>query len=281
MNKRLLLGLNIFAAILIAFGFIAFGKAIFLEFDYIWEGDEFGEKFGWFGDYMGGAVASFWSLAGVILFYTNLLYQKEELKIQRQELVENRIEFTINRLTNIIYHQLTRFENSLSNFRLRDKDGNESEESGLIAIISVNYLLQDIHVLNKELIKENSEDSRVKETLKLFDEIYPNLDALNLFQSSSRSAFSDIDQIIRTGVLEIKGTSEFNRDLDQSQKNLFNIFKSNITKECKDFFRNAHTLGQNLILLEQEEMIHLTKEDIVKVYGFERLSERIVNILKL
>jgi hypothetical protein len=42
------------------------------------------------GEFFGGAVGSIWSLAGVILFFLALIYQRRELELQRQELLETR-----------------------------------------------------------------------------------------------------------------------------------------------------------------------------------------------
>lgn len=42
------------------------------------------------GEFFGGAVGPIWSLAGVILFYLALIYQRKELELQREELYESR-----------------------------------------------------------------------------------------------------------------------------------------------------------------------------------------------
>ena len=44
------------------------------------------DKFGMFGDFVGGLIGSLWALAGVLLFYSALIYQKNELKLQRTQL---------------------------------------------------------------------------------------------------------------------------------------------------------------------------------------------------
>lgn len=46
----------------------------------------FSERFGDYGELIGGIVGSLWSLAGVILFYEALRFQRTELKMQRHEL---------------------------------------------------------------------------------------------------------------------------------------------------------------------------------------------------
>ncbi len=42
------------------------------------------------GEFLGGTVGSIWALAGVILFFLALIYQKKELVLQREELKESR-----------------------------------------------------------------------------------------------------------------------------------------------------------------------------------------------
>jgi len=42
------------------------------------------------GEFLGGTVGSIWALAGVILFFLALIYQKRELVLQREELKESR-----------------------------------------------------------------------------------------------------------------------------------------------------------------------------------------------
>ena len=48
------------------------------------------EKLGIVGEFLGGTVGSIWALAGVILFFMALIYQKRELVLQREELKEGR-----------------------------------------------------------------------------------------------------------------------------------------------------------------------------------------------
>lgn len=44
------------------------------------------DKISGFGDFIGGAIGSIWSLAGVILFYVALTEQREDIKINRNAL---------------------------------------------------------------------------------------------------------------------------------------------------------------------------------------------------
>ena len=78
------------AVLLIWGGIVAIIVSVFL-FVYKQELFIFGsiqaEKFGMSGDFVGGLIGSLWALAGVLLFYTALKYQKNELKLQREQLI--------------------------------------------------------------------------------------------------------------------------------------------------------------------------------------------------
>ncbi|MFT6480485.1 MAG: hypothetical protein ACJAVP_003647 [Spirosomataceae bacterium] len=76
------------------------------------------------GDFIGGVVGSLWSLVSVILFYRALTLQREDLQNQRKELRLGRLEFTVNRITNIIYKQVESF--NASNFLNTQSDNNDA-----------------------------------------------------------------------------------------------------------------------------------------------------------
>ncbi len=48
------------------------------------------DKLSLIGEFFGGAIGPIWALSGVILFYLALIYQRRELELQREELVETR-----------------------------------------------------------------------------------------------------------------------------------------------------------------------------------------------
>ena len=67
---------------------------------------------GTFGDTFGALNAIFSGITVVGLVLT-ILMQRTELSFQRQEMVQSRHEFSVNRITNIIYNQLERYEKAL------------------------------------------------------------------------------------------------------------------------------------------------------------------------
>ena len=83
-----------FLALAAGLAIIAGLSIIFLFFYTINQGPfpfwEDKDTLGVMGEFFGGTVGSIWALAGVILFYLALVYQKRELELQRQELKETR-----------------------------------------------------------------------------------------------------------------------------------------------------------------------------------------------
>ncbi len=82
------LGFATFVSILVGFAIIYF---VFTQIKGLETTDALDlNKLSLIGEFFGGAVGPIWSLAGVILFYLALIYQRRELELQREELVETR-----------------------------------------------------------------------------------------------------------------------------------------------------------------------------------------------
>lgn len=81
-------------------------------------------KSGTFGDTFGALNAIFSALTFSGLIITLLIQreelsnQKTELVLQRQEMKDTRKEFLTNRVTNLVYNQLERFEKNIENFSI-------------------------------------------------------------------------------------------------------------------------------------------------------------------
>ena len=81
------------------------------------------------GEFFGGIVGPIWALAGVILFYLALIYQRKELELQREELFESR-KIMANQSRTI---EIQQFENTffqLLEFHLSASARIESQETG-------------------------------------------------------------------------------------------------------------------------------------------------------
>ena len=80
--------------------------------------DDWGQR-GQFGDTFGSVNALFSGLAFAGIIYTISL-QRKDLTLQRIEMQETRKEFSINRITNIIYNQLQRYEDAVMKFEIKN-----------------------------------------------------------------------------------------------------------------------------------------------------------------
>lgn len=88
---------DVFANILAVCALLAIGLGLYLGYVFVQklniQGDEIWKDhnmLGMVGEFLGGTVGSIWALAGVILFFLALIYQKRELALQRMELHESR-----------------------------------------------------------------------------------------------------------------------------------------------------------------------------------------------
>jgi uncharacterized membrane protein len=75
------------------------------------------ENSGILGDTFGVVNALFSALAFALLIYASMM-QRIELEYQRAELRQTRKEFLTNRVTNVVYNQLERFENAIKDFSI-------------------------------------------------------------------------------------------------------------------------------------------------------------------
>lgn len=88
---------DVFANILAICALLAVGIGLYLSYLFVIKINELDAPIwsdhtmlGMAGEFIGGTVGSIWALAGVILFFLALIYQKRELVLQRMELHENR-----------------------------------------------------------------------------------------------------------------------------------------------------------------------------------------------
>jgi hypothetical protein len=88
---------DLFANILAICALLAIGLGLWLTYMFVRQFQSYEGPFwenhtlmGVIGEFLGGTVGSIWALAGVILFFLALIYQKRELVLQRMELHESR-----------------------------------------------------------------------------------------------------------------------------------------------------------------------------------------------
>ena len=91
-------------------GLVILGLIIFVtyliqlssEYHIIGEGSIDTEKTAQIGDFIGGLVGSLWALAGVIFLFLTLRYQTKQFEEQKKELVLQRKEQHLTRISNLI-----------------------------------------------------------------------------------------------------------------------------------------------------------------------------------
>ena len=87
-NRIFILSLQVAAGIAIVMGLVLI--IIYFPKHHLLSAETNQETLGLIGEFFGGTVGPIWALAGVILFYLALIYQKNELELQREELKETR-----------------------------------------------------------------------------------------------------------------------------------------------------------------------------------------------
>jgi len=121
------LGIAAAFSVFAGFGIIIFVLVTFQKIDFT--SPESLQRLSMLGEFFGGAVGSIWALAGVILFYLALIYQRRELVLQREELLETR-QILANQSKTI---QIQQFENTffqLLEFHLSAAKRIETQEGG-------------------------------------------------------------------------------------------------------------------------------------------------------
>lgn len=66
------------------------------------------------GDYIGGVVGSLWAASATLLFILALKFQREDLKMTKNEMKNQTQEFERQRLLNLIFKQVDRINNSIN-----------------------------------------------------------------------------------------------------------------------------------------------------------------------
>ena len=137
------------------------------------------DKFSQFGNFVGGLISPLWALAGVILFYLALKLQSEQLRVQQEEIKEQKKQFELNRLTDITFKQIENFTNTYNSLRYVDPDS-ISEETNL----NSDQIFAQIHnhmskyvdkkILEEELDEESEEidnEKKVEESIEFVAEV--------------------------------------------------------------------------------------------------------------
>lgn len=194
---------------------------------------------GTFGDTFGAlnAVFSGITVTGLVL---TILMQRKELAYQREEMTQTRHEFSVNRITNIIYNQLERYEFALEKLTILD-DGKTFK--GYDAIFQLDSKKQSARFSALDETPEAEQKAAIKKA---------NCIAMTLYSANNNSiaqfalAASNAVRVIQETLLS--------SDISLADMNLLkNLFFRNIG------FIQLHILED--IVIKHKEYLALTTED--------------------
>lgn len=211
---------------------------------------ELGDMFG-----ISNSIFSGLALSGIII---TILLQRSELKEQRKELVNTREEFQINRITNNIYKQITRIDNSISNI-LIPVSTNE-KILGLAGIYEVNQSRNHL----RPVLNENNFDELISE-LKL---LTSDLDSFNELGAIMTQSYLVVSKLLRSHELKPIYKSE-----------LANIYFLNISIELKNYFRNIYEMIEYGLYRNENLKKELTTDELDKIKDVHMKSKNIITII--
>ena len=198
-----------------------------------------------FGDSFGGLNAFVSSLAFGGIIYTILL-QRRDLKTQRAEINYQRKEFQINRITNIIYHEIQKYNASLEDINLiidstepmtyvGEAGFRELSEKlktfmnfGNITTVdeASTYVIKDKTLFTKEVKRQISAN---KEALNyIFNQLYNSVRIINLTLKDENIDTEDKEELKAIFILNL-GTT-----MNEIIK-MFDLVISEIAKDDLDF----------------------------------------------
>ncbi len=187
------------------------------------------DKVGQLGDFIGGIVGSFWALAGVLLFYAALKSQQKQLKTQIEELHEqkkelalSREEFQTTRISNIIFKQIERIDNTIKELKF------EKIRQGMAGQFGIYHLSESL--LQKRIYFNNQEDETQKQM---------TLINLNDFVVENEKNIIKVYSIIYDSTVVIAKIVESGKLAEKTKRQLKEVFSNNIASETYDLLSNA------------------------------------------
>ena len=169
---------------------------------------------GVFGDSF-GALNTFFSalaLGGVIV---SIFMQRNEMNSQREEMKSSRYEYTHNRITNLVYWQLEKFENSLNLLKI---DCHPSVPSGNNAMYFLDKNLK--YVRNYKVDKKEKLEEALSQKTEILNNLFvlaSSKDEITAFIISVHNCVSALNSII------------YKCDLtEEDKKELKSIFLNNV-----------------------------------------------------
>ncbi|MGV0939223.1 hypothetical protein [Empedobacter sp. ULE_I140] len=211
---------------------------------------------GTFGDSFGAlnSIFSGIALCGIIV---SLIMQQSEMKLQRDEMIASRYEYSHNRITNLVYSQLSKFEKSIENIHLSNM---HQAPSGSSAIFFLEKKL--INIYN---YKENRED-QLKEAVKQKKDINHNYQILLQCSSdlapfiiTTYNCLNALSSILKKGNIE-----------ENDKEELFEVFINNIGDSLIIVINNIETTLH--FVLEYTDELGINKEYLQKEQNIKAIN---------
>ena len=156
---------------------------------------------GTFGDMFGAINALFSGLAlfGIII---SILIQQNELNLQRKELIETRLEFKTNRITNIMFKQLDYLNAIIDKGKFTTSPENGlTDYSGMIDdfIYEMNFLINDTKAhIAKKIIEKNR--STISILLNKIEAILDGIDEILDFYELDKKEVHTMKKMFKTNI---------------------------------------------------------------------------------
>ena len=252
-----------FANLLAVCAFISIGLGLWLCYIFIVRMKGFNDEIwqdrtllGMAGEFLGGTVGSIWALAGVILFFLALIYQKRELVLQRMELHESR-KIMQDQSRTIAIQQ---FENTF--FQLLNFHINAANQ---IRSTKINPKAKSLNAFEEIYLEFKQETDRLKKRRKT--------DAGGLspsdqsFENSFISVYEGYKNTFQHYLENYKALILFIRDKSHDPAFYYRILKSHFTEqEVQVHFYYIILVSKKAELIEVIEQYHL----------FQKLNERLI-----
>ena len=196
-----------------------------------------------FGDTFGALNSVFSGLAFLGIIVTILIQRNEleqqrvELSLQREEMKQTREEFQINRITNIVYNQLERYEAVLNGFSIEIADGSKSV-SGINAFFLLRTELEPLEAFKVENPPTGAEKSKLISTA--MGSLLKDQESLLRFSLSLYNVVEGVKKVLVTSDLP-----------PEELESLKDVFFNNIGIISLDVFDNVNIAVREFYSLNQ------------------------------
>jgi len=179
------------------------------------------EKFGQFGDFIGGIVGAIWALAGVLLFYVALNEQREDFKTNQKALEL----------------QIKALNQQVSEFKLQREELKSSRK---------------IYEQQSKTLKLQQFESNFYSLLNIYSSIKDKLNNINERNDFFKFIY---DEILIKYVVEVN-IVEHNNEMISSYTKTFNKYRGHLSHYFKAFYRIIKIIDTSQVLEAHEKVMY-------------------------